>query len=179
MTQMATRKRTPDEQMGDAREQAAARFQILAAIAAHAAAAGHPTQPQLEAGPVAAAHAPAPGVTGKEQTEAAARRKYRQQTLGIQDLRQATADQLAAAHGDHHALLNRDDIAARREALAYSQVHGGTGRQQAAGQAVDSPGKTGPTVIGGRPVVTAGNGQPVLAQPRKKIKRSPVRQALA
>jgi hypothetical protein len=119
--------------MTQARDAAQARIAVLAAIAAHAQ--GNP----------------------KDQQARAARRAYRQNELGIQDLRQATADQVAAAHKDPRALLSAENVAAQRDALAYAQAHGGTGQQQPPAAGSVTPGKSsGPTSLGGRPVLVAG-----------------------
>lgn len=115
-----------------------------------------------------------------KEAEAQARRQYRQDKLGIKDLRTATAEQIAAAHGDEKALLDDESLVAQRKALARAQAQSQSGAQASR---VD-PGKPGIGSLGpagdrggkpaipGRPTGTGGGLVPANAIRRARRRRT-------
>jgi hypothetical protein len=138
--------------------------------------------PGLQAGAPPAGQLPASPAAAHEQAQAQQRRQYRQQKLGIQDLRHATAEQIAAAQKDRNALLGEDDLAQHRAALAEKQLRQGITAEGADLAPVGNlPGKPagagfqgGP--LGGRRPPQAG-GQPLVPTLRRRRRRSPVQEA--
>jgi hypothetical protein len=139
--------------------------------------------PGLQAGPPpGAGQLPASPAATREQAQAQQRRQYRQQKLGIQDLRHATAEQIAAAQKDRNALLGEDDLAQHRAALAEKQLRQGITAEGADLAPVGNlPGKPagagfqgGP--LGGRRPPQAG-GQPLVPTLRRRRRRSPAQEA--
>jgi hypothetical protein len=137
--------------------------------------------PGLQAGPPAG-QLPASPAAAREQAQAQARRQYRHDKLGIDDLRRASAEQIAAAQKDRNALLGEDDLAQHRAALAEKQLRQGITAEGADLAPVGNlPGKPAGAGFqggsaGGRRPPQAG-GQPLVPTLRRRRRRSPVQEA--